>query len=103
MRQIDDQLSEILRRTDIIREKTKLKKQMLTEAAVSVICFAFIALSLFNMPEPGSAAGDETRYGSLILSSQYIGYIVIGALAFIIGVCVTLLCIQWKKYNSCKK
>lgn len=103
MHQIDEQLSEVLKRTEIIKGKTQLKKHILTEVVTSVMCFAFIVLSVVNMPASGATADDETRYGSLILSSRNMGFIVVGVLAFIIGVCVTLLCLNWKKYNSYKK
>ena len=36
------------------------------------------------------------HYGSLLLAAPYTGYVVVGVLAFALGVCITLLCIHWK-------
>lgn len=36
------------------------------------------------------------QYGSLLLAAPYTGYVVVGVIAFALGICVTLLCICWK-------
>lgn len=101
MRSQDEQLSEILRRSDKIREKTALRNHMIMEAATSLVCLAFVILSVAKMPDAIAASdSSSTNYGSLILSSQNMGYVVVGVLAFILGVCITMLCIHWKKYKA---
>ena len=40
------------------------------------------------------------RYGSLLLAAPYIGYVIVGILAFALGICVTLLCIRLKELRE---
>ena len=39
-------------------------------------------------------SSEEQLYGSLILSTPYLGYVVIGILTFVLGVLVTILCLH---------
>lgn len=102
MRSTDDQLREIMRRAERVKEKRIIKKYILTDAAASCVCLALlIAVGVFFPPlSPAQAGKIETQYGSLLLAAPYIGYVIVGLLAFALGVCVTLLCVHWKKWKE---
>lgn len=103
MRSTNDQLKEIIKRSDTIRDKARLKRYMLTEMMVSIFCVVLIITSVFYMPDDSAAAGEITsHYGSLILSNKNMGVIVVGLLAFLLGVTVTLLCTHYREYRSRK-
>ena len=42
----------------------------------------------------------QEHYGSLLMNTAYMGFVVIGVLAFILGVFVTLLCMQIRKMKK---
>ncbi|MBQ3275960.1 MAG: hypothetical protein IJH47_02735 [Oscillospiraceae bacterium] len=44
-----------------------------------------------------------TPYGSLLAGGQYVGYIVVGFLAFLLGVLVTLLGLEMRKRKEREK
>lgn len=102
MRSTDDQLREIMRRSELVKEKRIIKKSILTEAIASCVCLALLITVAVYLPNlsPAQAGQIETRYGSLLLAAPYIGYVIVGLLAFALGVSITLLCIQWKKWKE---
>jgi len=102
MRTTDQQLQEILARAEIIRENRAQKKRIVIDAISVLCCLVLLAGASAALPSLDAAAGQSVsqHYGSLILGSSYIGYVVIGVLAFALGVCVTLLCLHWKKLKK---
>ena len=75
-------------------------------AAVSGVaaCLAVIVGVSLSMPsiveriEPGTFSGFETA-ATMLGGSAALGYIVIGLLAFVLGVCVTILCFRIRLLN----
>ena len=102
MRSTDDQLREIMRRAKHVKEKRIIKKSLLTDAIVSCVCLVFLIAVAAYLPtfSPAQAGAVETQYGSLLLAAPYIGYVIVGLLAFALGVCMTLLCVLWKKWKE---
>ena len=99
MRNTDEQLHEIMRRSEIVREKRVLKKRARLSAAASCVFAALLAAVLLYLPRLRVVAQEVTqpRYGSLLLSKPYMGYILIVLLAFGLGVCIALLCVfRWR-------
>ena len=98
MRNTDEQLQEIMRRAEIVKEKRVIRKRLRTGAFASCACAALLIAVCFCLPQltvmPANAGMQQ--YGSLLLAAPYTGYIVVGVIAFALGVCVTLLCIHWK-------
>lgn len=98
MRNTDEQLQEIMRRAEIVREKRFIRKRLYASAAASCACLALLIAVCLCLPKlmvmPENAGMQQ--YGSLLLAEPYTGYVVVGVLAFVLGVCVTLLCIHWK-------
>ena len=98
MRNTDEQLQEIMRRAEIVKEKRIIRKRIYASALASCVCLALLIAVCFCLPQltvmPENAG--IQHYGSLLLAASYTTYVVVGVLAFALGVCVTLLCIHWK-------
>ena len=98
MRNTDEQLREIMRRGELVKEKRSIQKRLYASALASCVCAALLIAVCFCLPRltatPENAGMQQ--YGSLLLAAPYTGYVVVGVLAFALGICVTLLCIHWK-------
>ena len=102
MRNTDEQLREIMRRADAVKETRSIQKRVLGSALASCVCvILLIAVSIY-LPRLTAISQDTAagQYGSLLLAASYMGYVVVGVLAFALGVCVTLLSIQWRKLKG---
>ena len=87
-----------MRRAEIVKEKRILRKHIQASAIASCACVALLIAVCFYLPRLSviQAAPGLQQYGSLLLAAPYMGYVVVGVLAFALGVCVTLLCTHWK-------
>lgn len=98
MRNTDEQLQEIMRRAEIVKEKRIIRKRIYASALASCVCVALLIAVCFCLPQltvmPESSG--MRHYGSLLLAAPYTGYVVVGVIVFALGVCITLLCIHWK-------
>ena len=98
MRNTDEQLQEIMRRAETVKEKRSIRKRLRASALASCVCvILLIAVSIY-LPRLTAISQDTAagQYGSLLLGAHYTGYIVVGVFAFALGVCITLLCLHWK-------
>ena len=99
------QLDEILKRS----EKIKRNKEYNLMAAKTVMTAAMgllvIVLAVVFMPDFTEASGvyDTSRYGSLIITAPYLGYVIIGLLAFVLGVLVTVFAVKLRKLDEYRK
>ena len=102
MRTTEQQLQEIMKRAEILRENRAQKKRVLIDAISVLCCLVLLVGASVTLPRLDTAADQSVsqHYGSLILGASYIGYVVIGVFAFALGVCVTLLCLHWKKLKQ---
>ena len=102
MRSIEDQMSEIFRRSDTLKDKKKANSIMVGYVVSIAACFALIVIAVIMISgmNTESSVSSESRYGSLIITAPYIGYVIVGLLAFILGILITLLC---KKLADLKK
>ena len=105
MRSTDEQLQEIMRRTELIKEKRIIKKAILTDALASCVCLALLIAVAVYLPNlaPALNVNAETQYGSLLIAAPYIGYVIVGFLALALGICVALLCVHWRKWKERKQ
>ena len=102
MRSTDERLREILRRTDGVLEKRRLRRRIGADALASCVCLVLliaVSLSLPRLSEAGADSAAEA-YGSLLLAGPYLGLAIVVLLAFALGVCVTLLCLNWKRLSE---
>jgi hypothetical protein len=102
MRNTDERMNEILKRAGGIKEKHEAVKTAVAEGIGAAVALAlFIAVCIIL---PGVQASTEAlqnvRYGSLLLDASYSGYVVIGFLAFVLGILLTLLALQVRKIRQ---
>ena len=94
MRNSEEQLAEVLMRSEIIKKKSNQKRHSAIYGLCIAFCTVLICLTTYYIPFLTDSVGHSHGifYGSLIISAENIGYIVIGILAFILGVLVTMFC-----------
>ena len=95
MRNIDEQLKTVEMRAEAIKSKKARRSAFLSETALGALCLAIIAvmpLMLSGYEAKMQISGNNT-FGALIAFNPYISYILIGILAFILGISFTLLCL----------
>lgn len=105
MRTTDEQLREILKRSDRIAEKRKLRSRILTDTVSLCACAALLIVTITFLPGAShpTAGSSDDHYGSLILSTSHMGYVVIGVIAFIAGIFVTLLSQHYRRLKSIER
>ena len=96
MRNSDGQFREIVDRAAALRERRSARKAVAGWALSSAACVALLITAALCLPLrlDGNSVTVSGQYGSLLLSASGMGYVAIGVLAFLLGVCVTLLAIH---------
>ena len=102
MREIDDQMNEIMRRSDIMKKRKSINGYIAGFGVTIAACLLLMVVSVASMANKNinTTVVELTGYGSLIMSAPYMSYVVVALLAFILGILVTLLC---KHINELKK
>ena len=98
MRDTNELMRDIMDRKKSVSKRRSAKKLQVVYAACALACLALLILTAAFLPQinESASASLEQHYGSLILRTPYMGYVVIGFLAFACGVFVTLLaCNRW--------
>ena len=104
MRSHEERVAETKRRIAKMEREKRLRRNTITMASAVAACLALIVGVSFVMPDiavkirTGSYAGFETA-ASIFHGGAALGYIVIGLLAFLLGVCVTVLCFWLRQMN----
>ena len=105
MRSNEERVAAVKRRVaQIERQKRQWRNRIAALASVAA-CLAVIVGISFAMPGiverriVGDYAGYETA-ASIFSGSAAAGYIIIGLLAFVLGVCVTVLCFKLKTFQK---
>lgn len=99
MRTSDMQFAEAMRRSEGVKERRAAVRKIAASAIVSALLIALIIGASFTVPmlnETRTEAGEQ-HLGSMYLVTPYLGYVIIGMLAFALGICATLLCVYIKK------
>ena len=102
MKSTDEQMNEIMRRSESLKAKKSMNDYIIGFSIAIAACLALIVLvgaSIVNI-SPETADNSVSQYGSLVISAPYMGYVVIGLLAFILGVLVTLLCRRIREFKQ---
>ena len=99
MKNIDEQMQEVLRRSkDIRREKLSRRyNAYMVLAACAGIAIIVFAAAFMPVISGSVKPVEESMYGSIVLVTPFLGYIVIGVLAFVLGFSVAALCIHFNK------
>ena len=99
MRSHEERVAETKRRIAKIELEKRRRRNTITMASAVAACLALLIGASLAMPgiaahiQTGDYSGFETT-ASIFHSGAALGYIVIGLLAFLLGVCVTVLCFR---------
>lgn len=102
MRSTNEQLNEIMSRAEKIKEKKVVKKRFYAYAVAVCCCVVLLVAVTVFLPQLTADTQDiiMPQYGSMVLSTSVMGYVVVGFLAMMLGICGTLLCVSWKKLKE---
>ena len=104
MRSHEERVVETKRRIAAMERKKRLRRNTVTMASTVAACLVLLIGASLAMPgiaaniQTGDYSGFETA-ASIFHGGTALGYIVIGLLAFLLGVCVTVLCFQLRQMN----
>ena len=102
MRNHEERVAETKRRIAKIERGKRLRRNKITMASAVAACLVLLIGASLAMPgiaasiRTGDYSGFETA-ASIFHSGAALGYIVIGLLAFLLGVCVTVLCFRLRQ------
>ena len=104
MRSHEERVAETKRRIAKMEREKRLRRNTITMASAVAACLALLIGASLAMP--GIAANIQTgdyscfeTAASIFHGGAALGYIVIGLLAFLLGVCVTVLCFRLRQMN----
>ena len=103
MRSHEERFAETKRRI-AARQRREQRRRSTITTLFAAACLVLIVGVSFAMPgmvagvRPGDFAGFETA-ASMYGGGAVLGYIVIGLLSFLLGVCVTVLCFRLRQIN----
>ena len=99
MRSTNEQLQEVLKRSDAVRKGRAVRRRVMSTAVGVCICLALLIVVGLRLPTLSAAQADSgaAQYGSLLLTTSNMGYVVVGVLAFLLGIFVALFCLYVKK------
>ncbi len=104
MRSQEERITEAKRRIAKIEREKRLRRNTITMASAVAACLALLVGASLAMPgitaniQTGDYSGFETA-ASIFHGGAALGYIVIGLLAFLLGVCVTVLCFRIRQLS----
>ena len=104
MRSYEERVAEAKRRIAKIEREKQRRRNTITMAFAVAACLALLIGASLAMPgiaaniQTGDYSGLETA-ASIFHGGAALGYIVIGLLAFLLGVCVTVLCFWLRQMN----
>ena len=102
MRSHEERVAETKRRIAARQQEKRLRRNAITMASAVAACLALLIGASLAMPgiaaniQTGDYSGFETA-ASIFHGGAALGYIVIGLLAFLLGVCVTVLCFRLRQ------
>ena len=104
MRSHEERVAETKRRIAKIEREKRLRRNTVTMASAVAACLVLLVGVSLAMPgiaakiQSGDYSGFETA-ASIFHGGAALGYIVIGLLAFLLGVCVTILCFRLRQMS----
>ena len=105
MRSHEERVTETKRRIAKIEQEKRLRRNTITMASAVAACLVLLIGASLAMPgiaasiQTGDYSGFETA-ATILGGGTALGYMVIGLLAFILGVCVTILCFRIRQLNK---
>ena len=104
MRSHEERVAETKRRIAKMEREKRRRRNTVTMASAVAACLVLLVGVSLSMPgiaakiQSGDYSGFETA-ASIFHGGAALGYIVIGLLAFLLGVCVTVLCFRLRQMN----
>ena len=104
MRSLEERVAEAKRRIAKIEREKRRRRDMITMVSAAAACLALLIGASLAMPgiaasiQTGDYSGFETT-ASMYGGGAALGYIVIGLLAFLLGVCATVLCFRLRQMH----
>ena len=104
MRSHEERVAETKRRIAKIEREKRLRRDKFTMISAVAACLVLLIGASLAMPgiaaniQTGDYSGFETA-ASMYGGGAALGYIVIGLLAFLLGVCVTVLCFRIRQLS----
>ena len=104
MRSHEERVAETKRRIAKMEREKRRRRNTVTMASAVAACLVLLIGASLAMPgiaariQINDYAGFETS-ASMYGGGAALGYIVIGLLAFLLGVCVTVLCFRLRQMN----
>ena len=104
MRSHEERVAETKRRIAARQREKRLRRNTITIASAVAACLALLIGASLAMPgiaakiQSGDYSGFETA-ASIFHGGAALGYIVIGLLTFLLGVCVTVLCFRLRQIS----
>ena len=104
MRSHEERVAETKRRIAKMEREKQRRRNTITMASAVAACLILLIGASLAMPgiaaniQTGNYSGFETA-ASMYGGGAALGYIVIGLLAFLLGVCVTVLCFRLRQMN----
>ena len=104
MRSHEQRVAETKRRIAKIEREKRLRRNTIVMAFAVAACLVLLIGASLAMPgiaesiQTGDYSGFETA-ASIFHGGAALGYIVIGLLAFLLGMCVTVLCFRLRQMN----
>ena len=104
MRSLEERVAETKRRIAKMEREKRRRRDKITMISAVAACLVLLIGASLAMPgiaaniQTGDYSGFETA-ASIFHGGAALGYIVIGLLAFLLGVCVTVLCFRLRQMN----
>ena len=98
MRSHEERVAETKRRIAKIEREKRLRRNTVAACLVLLVGVSLAMPGIAAKIQSGDYSGFETA-ASIFHGGAALGYIVIGLLAFLLGVCVTILCFRLRQMN----
>ena len=99
MRSIEEQMSEIRRRSSLYREKKQIRRLSLLAAGMGAM---LVMILMFAPGVSGPVGKSSSLLGATILGPEAGGYVITALLSFALGVIVTIITQKYRKTDMTK-
>ena len=104
----EERIRLIQKRTEEIKRERRKRKQRIVDVVCMAVCLLLVAgigawVSELTVKMPGESVAYPAGTASMIGNNAALGYIIMGVLAFLLGVCVTVLLYRLRRRNEHKR
>ena len=107
MRTNEERLAAMHRRAAELTKQKRMKQSLITGAAGIAGCVMMLILLVVRISGISTALQEDPAAGAMMSASIFAGnsslsYIIVGIIAFLLGVSVTVFCFRLKKWQDSK-